>query len=81
MYPKLFAQATAHVLQLPIVAMVVFIAVFALIVVQTMRRKPVYFAEPAALPLELEAVEGGARQARPATIETSSPEGEGSRHG
>ena len=27
MYPKLFAQATAHVLQLPIVAMVVFLMV------------------------------------------------------
>lgn len=56
MYSKLFAHAAAHILVLPIVALLLFIAVFALVVTRTMRRRPSEYAGAAALPLEVEVV-------------------------
>jgi len=50
MYSKLFALST-HLLALPIVALLLFVAVFALIVIQTMRKKPAEYAHVASLPL------------------------------
>lgn len=54
MYSKLFAQGAAHILALPIVALLLFVAVFAFIVIRTMRRGSGEFAGMAALPLESE---------------------------
>ncbi len=53
MYAKLFAETT-HLLALPIAALLLFVAIFAMVVVQTMRRKAAHYARVAALPLTKE---------------------------
>ena len=50
MYREFFAQSP--VLALPILSLLIFIAVFAGIVLRTLRRRPATFAGVAALPLE-----------------------------
>lgn len=50
MYREFFSQSP--VLALPILSLMIFIAVFAGIVVRTMRRRPSTFEGVAALPLE-----------------------------
>jgi hypothetical protein len=50
MYAKLFADAT-HLLVLPILALLLFVSIFAVVVVRTMSKKPREYAAAASLPL------------------------------
>lgn len=52
MYREFFAHST--LLGLPLLSLVIFIGVFALLVVRAMRRTPATFAPVASLPLDLE---------------------------
>lgn len=57
MYREFFAQHP--MLALPVMSLVIFVAVFAMIVVRTMRRRPAQFDALAALPLDTEEVTCG----------------------
>ncbi len=57
MYREFFAQHP--MLALPVMALVIFVAVFAMIVVRTMRRQPAQFDALASLPLDAEEVTRG----------------------
>ena len=57
MYREFFAQHP--MLALPVMSLVIFVAVFAMIVVRTMRRRPAQFDALAALPLDTEEVTRG----------------------
>jgi len=57
MYREFFAQHP--MLALPVMSLVLFVAVFAMIVVRTMRHRPAQFDALAALPLDTEEVTRG----------------------
>lgn len=57
MYREFFAQHP--MLALPVMSLVIFVAVFAMIVLRTMRRQPAQLDALAALPLDAEEVTRG----------------------
>ena len=65
MYREFFARSP--LLGLPLLSLVIFITVFALLVVRAMRRRPASFEPLANLPLELEREDGDALVARAET--------------